>query len=103
MPDQILVTFVPELTLYGFGCRKGRFPEFLKTLENRTPRRPSPQSLSCSSSRWTRPSLLLRQGEAEQRRHLLEDGQGELGVLGLGLVLLDAPLDQPITSSSASG
>jgi len=34
VPDQILIAFVAKLTLYGFWCGKGRFPEFLKTSEN---------------------------------------------------------------------
>jgi hypothetical protein len=34
VPDQILIAFVPKLPLYGIGCHKDRFPEFLKTLEN---------------------------------------------------------------------
>jgi hypothetical protein len=45
VPDQILIAVVPELTLYGLWCRKGRFPEFLKTLENRNCRPSIPLAL----------------------------------------------------------
>ena len=33
VPVLILVAFVTELVLYGFGCREGRFAELWKVLE----------------------------------------------------------------------
>ena len=35
VPGQILVAFVTELTVYGFGFVEGHFAEFLSILENR--------------------------------------------------------------------
>jgi len=57
VPDQILVASFPKINLYGFGRRRGPFPEFLRILEEagaaevRSPR--CQISPAISAKRWS--------------------------------------------------